>query len=83
MTAYNVTTSFDTATRVLTATRGKKVLSKKMSGVVIARDHGALAGDLIKSAGGSLPFRWTADLSEDAVKPTDNGFKFHVSLDKP
>lgn len=81
MTAYNVTTSFDTKTRVLTAARGRTRIEKQMPGVVISRDHGLLAGEVIKSCGGVLPMRLVLDSTKTAVGP--NGFKFHVVVEKP
>jgi len=81
MTAFNVTTEFDTKTRVLTAKRGAKVVTKKMSGVVIPRDHGLIAGEVIKSCGVSLPMRLVLDSTKTEVSP--NAFKFHVVVEKP
>lgn len=81
MTAFNVTTKFDTKTRVLTASRGAKTVTKKMSGIVIPRDHGLIAGEVIKACGASLPMRLVLDSTKTEVSP--NSFKFHVEVSKP
>ena len=81
MTAYNVTTEFDTKTRVLRAARGKTTVEKKMPGIVIPRDHGIAAAEVIQACGASLPMRLVLDSTKTEVSP--NRFKFHVEVSKP
>ncbi len=82
MTIYKVTTEYDPKTKTLTATRGSKSVSKTpRSPIVIGRDHGLIAGDLLLSLGVKRPMTLVLHGDRTEVKP--NSFKFHVEVTKP